>query len=56
MTPTPNGDNVILTYQTSIYTLKQIGSQYKWIKPSSKLSISREDHVQLLVAGSTIKC
>merc|ERR1712179_555269 len=31
MTPTSKGDNVILTYETSIYTLSIFGSNYEWI-------------------------
>ena len=56
MTPTSNGDNVILTYETSIYTLSISGSNYEWMKLPHDLSISRQFHVQALVPASTIQC
>ena len=56
MTPTSNGDNVILTHQRSIYTLKMKGLTYKWEKLPNQLSIERIYHVQLLVPASTIQC
>ena len=56
MSPTANGDNVILTYKRSIYTLKINGSKYEWEKLPNKLSIDRQTHVQALVPASTIQC
>ena len=56
MTPTTQGNNVILTYETSIYTLKIKESKYEWLKIPNQLSISRQLHVQLLVPASTIQC
>ena len=56
MTPTSKGDNVILTYETSIYTLSISGSKYSWIKTPQDLSISRANHVQFLVSAATIRC
>jgi len=56
MTPTSKGDNVILTFGKSIYTLSLSGSKYQWIKLPHELSIDRYRHVQLLVPASTIEC
>ena len=56
MTPTIQGDNVILTYQTSFYTLKIEESKYEWLKIPNQLTIFRYYHVQLLVPASTIPC
>ena len=56
MTPTPKGDNVLLTYETSVYTLENKGSKYEWTKLPHDLSISRGYHVQALVPAATINC
>ena len=56
LTQTSQGDNVILTYETSFYTLKIKESKYEWVKIPNQLSISRKRHVQLLVPASTIQC
>ena len=56
MTATSKGDNVILTYERSIYTLSISGSNYQWTKLPHDLSISREWHVQALVPASTLQC
>jgi len=56
MTSTSKGDNVILTYDTSVYTLSISGSKYSWTKMPHELSIARAKHVQVLVPASTIQC
>ena len=55
MTQTAKGDNVILTYETSIYTLSIKDSKYEWTKLPNQLSI-RIYHVQVLIPASTIQC
>ena len=56
MTPTSKGDNVILTYWTSVYTLSISGSKFQWIKLPHELSIERVRHLQFLVPASMIQC
>ena len=56
MAPTPKGDNVLLTYKTSVYTLENIGSKYEWTKLPHDLSIYSSYHVQALVPAATINC
>ena len=38
MTPTTKGDNVLLTYENSIYTLSRLDGTYQWIELDQKLS------------------
>merc|ERR1739838_926696 len=38
MTPTAKGDNVLLTFKSSMYTLRS-GSSFEWIKKEEGLSI-----------------
>ena len=56
MTPTSKGDNVIVTYEHSIYTLSNSGSKYSWTKMPHRLSHERKFHVQVLVPASSIQC
>ena len=49
MSPTSSGDNVLLTYERTIYTLSIKGSSYQWKKKEKELSIYRKEHVQFLV-------
>ena len=56
MSPTASGDNVILTFKKSIYTLEASGSAYQWLKKTQKLSISLKDHIQLTVPSALINC
>jgi len=56
MSPTADGDNVLLTYKHGIYTLSRSGSSYQWIKKPQELSIQRERHLQFTVPSSLISC
>ena len=56
MSTTSDRRNVLLTYEYTIYTLKQSGSSYEWEKLPQQLSISRRFHLQLLVDESLINC
>ena len=56
MSPTASGDNVILTFDKSIYTLEVSGSTYQWIKKSQQLSNWWSFHVQLTVPSTLINC
>ena len=52
MSPTASGDNVILTFRNSIYTLEATNSTYQWMKKKEQLSISRLNHIQLTVPST----
>ena len=54
MSPTPAGDNVLLTYENKIYTLSISGSSYVWLEKPQQLSISRQYHLQLTLPASLI--
>ena len=54
MSPTPAGDNVLLTYENKIYTLSISGASYLWLEKPQQLSISRKNHVQLTLPASLI--
>jgi len=56
MTPTAKGDNVLLTFKKSMYTLSRSGSSFQWIKKEEDLSIDREGHLQFLVPSYLIPC
>ena len=56
MSPTASGDNVILTFENSIYTLEATNSTYQWMKKKEQLSISRRHHVQLTVPSTLTNC
>ena len=56
MSPTADGDNVLLTFEFAIYTLSHSGSSYEWVKKSQALSISCEYHLQFIVPSSFISC
>ena len=65
MSPSPNGDNVLLTMyyvkmypetHTPIYTLTHSGSTYEWIITPQSLKIQRRNHVQFTVPAYMLPC
>ena len=56
MSPTPDGENVLLTYNVMIYTLTITGSSFQWKTLSWCISLQRSSHVQFLVPASLISC
>ena len=49
MAPTPSGENVLLTFENSIYTLSIKESSYQWEMKPKKLSLKRWSHIQHVV-------
>ena len=49
MAPMPSGDNVLLTYENSIYTLSIKESTYQWEMKPKKLLVKRKNHIQHVV-------
>ena len=54
LSPTPAGDNVLLTYENKIYTLSISGSSYEWLEKPQQLSIYRQRHIQFTLPASLI--
>ena len=59
MTPTPSGDNVLLTMVHAIYTLsiKEFNfeeSSYQWETKPIQLKLQRDSHVQHVVPASLV--
>ena len=54
MSPTPDGNNVLFTYENKIYTLSISGSSYVWLEKPQQLSISRTRHLQFTLPASLI--
>ena len=54
MSPTPAGDNVLLTYLNKIYTLSISKSSYVWLEKPQQLSIARKWHLQFTLSASLI--
>ena len=56
ITTTANGDELIMTYEKSIYRFKCVSSNSCFFeKNDDKLKIEREDHVLLTVPASLVE-
>ena len=54
MSPTPAGDNILLTNENKIYTLSISGSSYVWLEKPQQLSNHHISHLQITLPASLI--